>query len=160
MGLTALRSALTPTNGRAIVLWYLAVGAAANLAWEIVQLPLYTIWRTGSPGALAFAIAHCTVGDLLILTTVLLLALVAVGDAAWPSRGYGRVAVVTTILGAVFTVLSEWLNVEIWRSWAYAPAMPRLPPLGTGLAPLLQWLAIPPLALALARLAATRGGRD
>jgi hypothetical protein len=67
------------------------------------------------------------------------------------------VALLATILGAAFTMVSEWVNVEIWRSWAYAPAMPRLPPLGTGLTPMLQWLVIPSLALGLARLAGTRG---
>ena len=35
--------------------------------------------------------------------------------------------------------------------WEYAEAMPRLPLLGTGLAPLLQWLLIPPLVIWLVR---------
>ena len=28
---------------------YLGVTAIANLAWETLHLPLYTIWTTGSP---------------------------------------------------------------------------------------------------------------
>jgi len=36
-------------------------------------------------------------------------------------------------------------------SWAYTPAMPRVPPLGTGLAPLLQWLLLPTMSLVWAR---------
>jgi len=51
-------------------------------------------------------------------------------------------------LGAAYTVFSEWLNVEIRRSWSYAASMPVVPFLGTGLTPLLQWLIVPGLALA------------
>ncbi len=50
-----------------------------------------------------------------------------------------------------YTLFREWFNVTVRGSWTYAPAMPRLPPLGTGLAPLLQWLAVPSVAFALAR---------
>jgi hypothetical protein len=53
------------------------------------------------------------------------------------------------ILGAAYTIFSEWLNVEIRHSWSYTAAMPVLPWLGTGLTPLLQWLIVPALALAI-----------
>ena len=41
-----------------------------------------------------------------------------------------------------YTIFSEGLNVEIWQTWAYTDFMLRLPPLGTGLTPLLQWLLL------------------
>jgi hypothetical protein len=52
------------------------------------------------------------------------------------------------VLGAAYTTLSEWLNVEIRRSWSYTAAMPVLPLIGTGLTPLLQWVIVPAMALA------------
>ena len=55
---------------------YLAASAIGHLAWEIVQLPLYTIWSTGSLREQAFAIAHCTAGDLIITTAAIVAALV------------------------------------------------------------------------------------
>ena len=51
--------------------------------------------------------------------------------------------------GAAYTIFSEWPNVEIRRSWSYTTAMLVLPWLGTGLMPLLQWLIVPGLALAI-----------
>jgi hypothetical protein len=69
----------------------------------------------------------------------------------WPSGGYVRVAAVTVLLGVAYTVFSEWQNVAVRGSWAYAPAMPRLPPLGTGLSPLLEWIVVPLTAFAWAR---------
>jgi hypothetical protein len=43
------------------------------------------------------------------------------------------------------------LNVDVRQTWAYTDLMPKVPPLGTGLAPLLQWLLLPSVALHLAR---------
>ena len=53
----------------------------------------------------------------------------------------------TIVLGAGYTIFSEWLNVEIRRSWSYTAAMPVVPFIGTGLTPLLQWLIVTTLAL-------------
>jgi len=59
--------------------------------------------------------------------------------------------VLTTLLGVGYTVASEWLNVVVRQTWAYTQAMPRLPPFGTGLSPVLQWLLLPGLALYVTR---------
>jgi hypothetical protein len=67
----------------------------------------------------------------------------------WRLPAFGwRMALAAIALGAAYTIFSEWLNVEIRRSWSYAAAMPVIPWLGTGLAPLLQWLVVPGLAFA------------
>lgn len=77
------------------------------------------------------------------------LALLLVTNLAWEA---GRVAITATIFGVGEIVLLEWLNVELWRNWwTFAAAMPRLPPLGTGLTPVLQWLLLPTLCLLAAR---------
>jgi hypothetical protein len=47
--------------------------------------------------------------------------------------------------GLLITVSLEWVNVYVLGRWAYAARMPVL--LGIGLAPLLQWLVVPPLVL-------------
>ena len=38
---------------------YICFIALANFAWEMLYLPLYTIWTTGTLGEQAFAVAHC-----------------------------------------------------------------------------------------------------
>jgi hypothetical protein len=135
---------------------YLAAVAAGSLAWESAQLPLYTIWAAGRPAELLYAVLHCTLGDVLIATGALGLAL-AIAGGGWPASGraYIAVAALAVAFGLGYTVYSEWLNVAVRQSWAYAPWMPRVPPLGTGLAPLLQWIAVPALAF---RFAALRPG--
>jgi hypothetical protein len=117
--------------------------AAGNLAWEIAQLPLYTIWYEGTPGEIAFAVAHCTGGDILIASASLLLALLLAARPTWPDETYRRVAALTVALAVPYTVFSEWLNTEIRGSWAYSELMPVVPVLDAGLSPLAQWIVIP-----------------
>jgi hypothetical protein len=130
---------------------YILVSVCAHLAWEILQLPLYTIWSTGGAREIAFAVLHCTVGDAVIAITALSLALVLVGKESWPEQSYRVVMFVTLLVGVSYTIFSEWLNVAVRGSWAYAPEMPVVPVLGTGIGPLLQWIFVPIAALSTAR---------
>lgn len=130
---------------------YLALLLASNLAWEVAHLPLYTVWSEGRPPEIAWAVLHCTAGDGVIGAATLGAAVLLTGAWGWPAQGFGRVAFAATAFSVIATISLEWLNVELWRSWAYTAAMPRLPPLGTGLSPVLQWLLLPPLCLFAAR---------
>ena len=122
---------------------YFFFALLAHPVWETLQLPLYTIWQDGSAGEIAFAVMHCTAGDLLIAVSCLMAALMVAGRGDWPSTGFWRVAVVAVALGVVYTVFSEWLNLVVRESWAYSGLMPVLPPFGTGLSPLMQWIVVP-----------------
>lgn len=135
-----------------IGLRYLPRLAALDLAWEILQLPLYTIWRDGSPGGMAFAVFHCTLGDVLIGFCSLVLALVVAGEGTLRQWHWRRIVFFMLALGPGYTILSEWLNTTLLR-WSYSDLMPTLGFAGIeiGLSPLLQWLILPPLALSLAR---------
>ncbi len=127
---------------RSVACRYLGAIAVGNLAWEALQLPLYTLWRTARVAYIAFAALHCWVGDMLIASVCLALAIVITGRG-WPSRRYGHTAGVSVLLGVGYTIFSEWLNEHVRESWTYAAAMPRVPPFGTGLSPLLQLIAVP-----------------
>jgi hypothetical protein len=63
---------------------YFGVVLAGNVIWEVLHLPLYAIWRTGTLREQAFAPGHCTLGDLLIAMSALMLALLLAGDQRWP----------------------------------------------------------------------------
>jgi len=131
---------------------YLPWLAVLSLAWEIAQLPLYTLWNEADPGYIAFAVAHCTIGDILIGTVAMALSLIlmrAGSPEQWPRA---RIAVLTVITAVAYTAFSEWINTVALRSWEYSSLMPRvrLGEIELGLSPLAQWLVIPPLALRLA----------
>lgn len=145
-----------PARSRAPLHWlsalrrYFTVILLGNLVWEFAHFPLYTLWTTGTLSEKVFAIAHCTMGDLLIAAASLLAALVVAGDARWPLEGFARVTILAVAAGLGYTAFSEWLNTTVRGSWAYTDAMPLLPVLGIGLTPLLQWIVVPVLAFGFA----------
>lgn len=129
-----------------ILLQYVAVAAAIHFFWEVLQLPLYTIWTGASLQQQAFAVVHCTAGDALISGASMLSALALAGRPAWPASGTTRVNCACLAFGLAYTVFSEWLNTSVRATWTYSELMPTVPVLGTGVAPLLQWIAVPLLA--------------
>jgi hypothetical protein len=138
---------------------YLLAVTLGNLIWETAQLPLYTLWRTGTERQIASAILHCTVGDLVIAAVGLVAALALVGSPNWPDQRMGAVIVAVVIGSVGYTIYSEYVNTTLQRSWAYTAWMPRLPWLGTGLSPLAQWLIIPTVALSWAGRAVSAHGQ-
>lgn len=54
-------------------------------------------------------------------------------------------AVITIAAGVLFTIASEIWNVQYAGAWAYAKAMPVV--FGVGLSPIMQWIAVPGVAL-------------
>lgn len=132
---------------------YLPWLVMSNLAWEVAQLPLYTLWREGSLAWIAFSVVHCTLGDAVIGTSALAVALTVTRAPELACWRWGRIAVATALAGAGYTVFSEWTNTAVLRSWTYSELMPVLHVAGLdlGLVPLAQWLLLPPLALRLAR---------
>ena len=142
-----------PSVSRRLPEWTLAIrryvwgSFALHLVWEIVQLPLYTLWTTGTLSQQAFAILHCTVGDTMIAGLGLLLALAVINRSTWPAAGGRIIWVCVLFLGVGYTLYSEWLNVTVRRSWAYSEWMPIIPFIGIGLSPVLQWFIVPTLVL-------------
>ena len=135
-----------------IGLKYLPWFGVLNLAWEIAQLPLYTVWTEGSLPYLVHVVVHCTLGDLAIGMNALAFALVATRARAIDEWKFQKVGLVTVTAGIGYTVLSEWLNTIARPSWEYSALMPviGLSGIEIGLSPLAQWLVIPPVALWLA----------
>jgi len=152
---TAMRRGKNPwyqsPDARSFVLArYVPFLAVGNLIWEALQLPFYTLWREDDPRAQLFAIVHCTAGDVMIGTASLLTAVMLFGRHDWPRAAHGPVLGMAMVAGLAYTVFSEWLNTMVTMGWQYADSMLRLPPFGTGIAPLLQWIVIPPVAYSLA----------
>lgn len=144
-----------PAAWRFLLARYAPALAVLSLAWELMQLPLYTLWQEAPPRTIAYAVLHCTAGDVLIGTCALLAALVATRAGAYRRWHWRRIGVMAVGFGIAYTALSEWQNALLLGNWTYAPAMPVLPLVPIGVAPLLQWMLVSPAALL---LASRRGG--
>lgn len=129
---------------------HLVILTAMNLVWEFAQMPLYRLWYTGSAGEILYAGLHCTAGDAMIGGSALLAALLLFRPSRWPWGGQDRVLAASVVIGVVYTMFSEWLNITVRGAWAYSDLMPIIPFIGTGVTPLLQWLLLPVAAYLLA----------
>ncbi len=118
--------------------------ATLNLLWELLQLPLYTLWSDGSARQIALAVLHCTAGDLLIAGLSLLTALALVRPSGWPQQRSIATGMLTLVFGLGYTVRSEWYNTTVTHQWAYSSHMPQIA--GIGMSPIAQWLIIPCVA--------------
>lgn len=140
---------------RWIVVRYLPWMLSLNLAWETAHVRLYTLWHEADVAYIAFAVVHCTLGDLLIGGCALVLSLILLREGTIARWRWSRIAALTATLGSAYTIFSEWMNLTVLQSWTYADAMPTLDLGGfeLGASPLLQWFVLPPLSLMLARRA-------
>jgi hypothetical protein len=120
-----------------------ALAFVLNLTWEIAQVRLYTVWAEADRLSVAWALFHCSLGDVVIALSIYALAGMALRRADWPaSQPWAGSAI--AVIGAVgFTLWSEWYNVYRAGSWGYTASMPLI--FGIGLSPLLQWLILPPI---------------
>jgi hypothetical protein len=135
------------TDWRGILFRYLCSSAVGHLIWEILQLPLYTLWTTGTYQQKVFAIIHCSIGDVMIAGASLLTAWAFFSRSRGADASAAAVWAAVLALGLSYTIFSEWLNTSVRSNWAYSDLMPLVPMIGIGLAPLLQWIVVPTLAM-------------
>lgn len=119
----------------------------AHFVWEFLQAPLYASFHGVDHLQGILICTRAAMGDVVI-------ALLAFWATAWTGGGRHWVAAPTwrqvavfLAAGLVLTLALEYLHTEITGRWRYGPDMPTLPLIGTGLAPLIQWIIVPLLVL-------------
>src|SRR5450759_1021568 len=80
----ALRTVATPGVMARAGLWS-ALAFVLNLAWEIAQVRLYTIWAEADRLSVAWALLHCSLGDVAIALAMFALAGMVLRRADWPA---------------------------------------------------------------------------
>jgi hypothetical protein len=127
-----------------------ALAFVLNLTWEIAQVRLYTIWAAADGMSVAWALFHCSLGDVVIALAMFALAGMALWCGDWPVSRPWTGGVIVVIGAVAFTAWSEWYNVYRVGNWGYTASMPMI--FGIGLSPLLQWLILPPVMVAAYRM--------
>lgn len=122
-----------------------------ELLWEIAQFPLYKVWQEGDWSYILYGLAHCTLGDLLILLIVYWFVALLNRDRYWYRSSILLNGLLFTALGVAYTIYSETINVRVRGTWDYTELMPIVPIIDIGGMPFLQWLLIPPVILWLLR---------
>ncbi len=120
-----------------------ALAFVLNLTWEMAHARLYTIWAASDGMSFAWALLHCSLGDVVIALAIFALAGVVLWRADWPASRPWIGGLIAVIGAVAFTAWSEWYNVYRAGNWGYTANMPLI--FGIGLSPLLQWLILPPM---------------
>ena len=119
-----------------------ALAFVLNLTWEIAHVRLYTIWAAADGMSVAWALLHCSLGDVVIALAMFALAGIALRRVDWPASRPWTGGVIVVIGATTFTAWSEWYNVYRAGNWSYTASMPMI--FGIGISPLLQWIILPP----------------
>jgi hypothetical protein len=115
-----------------------------NLAWEFAQVPLFAGMPMAAHWSAILIYARATLGDVGIALTAFWAVALAVRSRQWI---VARQAAGFVSVGIALTIIFEWLATHVLARWAYATAMPIVPVLRIALAPLLQWLVLPPVVI-------------
>jgi hypothetical protein len=135
-------------NLKSLLRWAL-LAFVLHGTWEIVQLPLYTLWENPDHRRVVLSLLHCTAGDVLIATSLFLFMAALFRSFTWPARQAWFGGSVMIAAGLAFTAFNEWYNVYRADAWSYAASMPLVA--GIGLAPLMQWIVVPVLMIIVIR---------
>ena len=81
---SSIRPAVKPGVWAAAGLWS-ALAFILNLTWEVAQVRLYTIWASGDGMSIAWALFHCSLGDVVIALAMFALAGIVLQRADWPT---------------------------------------------------------------------------
>ncbi len=118
-----------------------------NLVWEYWQVPFFRGMANQSHWQGVKAFTQATIGDAGISLAAFWITALLARTRSWILQPSKSDIAVFLGAGIATTIIVEALATGVLGRWAYNDAMPRLPLLGTGLLPLLQWLALPPLVL-------------
>lgn len=122
-----------------------------HFVWEFLQAPFW-VGMAELPhweGVRTCTVA--TLGDVLIALVAFWIGALAARSRAWLLIPELAPTAIYMIVGLALTIIYEFLATGPLARWEYADSMPRLPGLGTGLVPVLQWLTLPVATLWLAR---------
>lgn len=124
---------------------------ALHFVWEFVQVPTYTGMAELPHWEAIKLCMSATFGDVGFALIAFWLASLAARRRDWILRPTRFPAAIFAAAGIVLTVGFEYYYTHISLRWTYSDLMPLVPPLGTGLSPLLQWIVIPPIVIWLTR---------
>lgn len=90
---------------------------------------------------------QATMGDMAIVLVAYWAASILAGTRNWVARPSRRAVAAWLATGLAITAAIEFYSTEVTGRWTYDASMPRLPLIGTGIAPVLQWVVVPMLVL-------------
>lgn len=122
-----------------------------HFVWEFVQVPVFAGMAEMAHWEAIKLCMSATFGDVGFALTAFWIASLAARSRNWLLRPQRLQILIFMGVGIALTVGFEYYYTNVSLRWTYSDAMSLVPPFGTGLSPLMQWLIIPPLVIWLTR---------
>lgn len=118
-----------------------------NFPWEFLQVPLFAGMADMPHWQAVKTCTRAALGDVFIMLLGFWLVSAAARTRLWIYAPSLRQLASLIATGMLMTVVIEMAALRgLWLdTWRYSNAMPLVPVLGVGLAPVLQWIVLPPL---------------
>ena len=118
-----------------------------HFTWEFLQAPLFRNMQNATHLDGIRICLQATVGDMVIALIAFWVASVLAGTRRWAAQPDRRSIAAWLSTGIAVTLAIEFYSTEVTARWLYGASMPRLPLIGTGIAPVAQWIVIPMMVL-------------
>jgi hypothetical protein len=118
----------------------IVVAFLLNLAWELIQLPLYknAVYNFNH---IAFCIL-ATIADVLMVLLLYFVFALILKSIFWIQYTKLQRMIIVVLIGGAGAVLSEMRHLSL-GSWAYDDSMPLIPLVNVGISPVLQFMLLP-----------------
>lgn len=116
-----------------------------NFVWEMLQMPLFSYPSNATLVQINLACLQAAAGDALMIVVAFWIVAILQKGRTWIFHPSVGCLALFLLPGILMTGVFEALATGVLHRWTYAQAMPILPVLGTGIAPLAQWLILPPV---------------
>tara|TARA_R110002020_G_scaffold67188_2_gene176657 strand:- start:921 stop:1427 length:507 start_codon:yes stop_codon:yes gene_type:complete len=114
-----------------------------HFIWEFLQVPTYAGMAQLDHWTGVKTCTAATVGDVGFALTAFWVTAAAARSRQWLIAPKPWQLALFLLVGLGLTVGFEFYYVEISKRWSYSVLMPLVPPFGTGLSPLVQWIVVP-----------------
>lgn len=118
-----------------------------HFVWEFLQVPTYAGMAEMAHWEGIKLCTSATIGDVGFALTAFWTASLVARTRHWMGNLAALPVLAFLGTGIALTVGFEFYYTQITQRWTYSDLMPLVPPFGTGLSPLLQWLVLPPAVL-------------
>lgn len=118
-----------------------------HFTWEFLQAPLFRSMQDVSHVDGLRICLQATLGDIVIALIAFWTTSFLAGTRRWAAHPDRRSIAAWLSTGVAITLAIEFYSTEVTARWAYGSFMPRLPLIGTGIAPVAQWIVVPMLVL-------------
>ena len=114
-----------------------------HFVWEFLQAPTYAgMIEMNHWGGIKLC-TSATFGDVGFALTAFWFTSLLARSRNWIFKPMLNQLIIFVGVGVFLTVSFEYYYTNISLRWTYSEPMPLVPPFGTGLSPLLQWIIVP-----------------